>query len=94
MESLYRKVSITFLIKILGLGIAFVFQIILGRFLKPELYGQYTMFLTYTSILSIIAVLGMDGNLIKEVAKITNNKLQSNSYLFFALKISMILYFP
>lgn len=92
MKSLYRKVSVTFLIKILGLGIAFVFQIILGRLLKPELYGQYTMFLTYTSVLTIIAVLGMDGNLIREIAKITDNKLQSNNYLFFALKVSIILY--
>lgn len=92
MDGLYKKVSNTFIIKILGLGIAFIFQIILGRVLKPEFYGQYTMFLTYTNILSIIAVLGMDRNLIKDVARITNDKLKNQALLKFSLKISFVLF--
>jgi O-antigen/teichoic acid export membrane protein len=92
MEGLYRKVSGTFLIKVLGLGIAFVFQIIIGRVLKPELYGQYTMLQTYVNVLSVIAVLGMDRNLIKEVAIVSENKTKSSSLLVFSMKISLLIF--
>lgn len=92
MGGLYRSASGTFLIKALGLGVAFIFQIILGRTLEPELYGQYTMFLTYTNVLSIIAVLGMDRNLIKEVARISDDKLQCSNLLSFSIKVSLFLF--
>jgi O-antigen/teichoic acid export membrane protein len=88
MSGLYRKVGNTFFLKVFGLGIAFIFQIVLGRILEPNLYGQYTMYLTYTTVLSIIAILGMDRNLIKEVAKEEDNKNKSDSLLQYALLIS------
>lgn len=84
MNGLYRKISSTFLLKIFGLGLAFVFQIVLGRVLEPTLYGQYTMFLTYTTVLSIIPILGIDRNLIKEIAKVLNDKSKANSLMQFA----------
>ena len=51
------------------------------------------MFLTYTNVLSIIAVMGMDRNLIKEIAKVSGDKLQSNSLLSFSMKNSIFLFF-
>jgi O-antigen/teichoic acid export membrane protein len=92
MESLYKKISGTFVIKLLGLGIAFLFQIIIGRFLEPEYYGLYTMFLTYTDIFLIISVLGMDRNLIKEIPKIIDDSLKGKSYLFFTMRVATILF--
>jgi len=92
MEGLYRKISGTFFIKVLGLGTAFLLQIILGRTLKPELYGHYTIFITYINVLSIIAVLGMDKNLIKEVAKVSDDKTQNSGLLSFAIKTSFLLF--
>lgn len=92
MNELYRNVSGTFFIKVLGLGITFIFQVILGRTLEPEFYGQYTMFLTYTNVLSIIAVLGMDRNLIKEVARITDDKFQCGNLLSFSIKVSLFIF--
>jgi O-antigen/teichoic acid export membrane protein len=92
MNGLYKKASFTFLIKILGLGIAFVFQVILGRLLEPETYGEFTMFVTFITLLSIISVIGMDRNLIKEVAKDSINKKLSNSWLYYSFKVSLILF--
>ena len=65
MSGLYKKAGGTFILKSFGLGIAFIFQIVLGRILNPELYGEYTMYLTYSTVFSIITILGMDRNLIK-----------------------------
>ena len=91
MDKLYNKVSFTFCLKVFGLGVGFVFQIVLGRMLDPNLYGQYTMFLTYTSVLSIISILGMDRNLIKEIARVVENKAKTNSLLQFSLLVSIII---
>ncbi len=57
MSGIYKKAGGTFLLKILGLSIAFIFQIVLGRILNPELYGEYTMYLTYSSVFSIITAI-------------------------------------
>ncbi|WBW98666.1 oligosaccharide flippase family protein [Oceanirhabdus sp. W0125-5] len=92
MSELYKKASVTFIIKILGLGIGFAFQIILGRTLQAEIYGKYTMFITYANIINILIVLGMDRNLIKEVAKLSNKKIESFKLFKFALKMSSILF--
>ncbi len=93
MNGLYKRVSGTFLLKVLGLGIAFIFQIVLSRVLGVEKYGQYTIFITYINVLLIISVLGMDGNLIKEIAKVSNDKLKSRNLLSFSIKISVTLFF-
>lgn len=93
MNGLYKRVSGTFLIKVLGLGIAFIFQIVLSRVLGVEEYGQYTIFITYINVLLIIAVLGMDRNLIKEIAKVSNDKIKSRNLLSFSIKVSVALFF-
>lgn len=92
MNKLYQTISGIFLIKVIGLGIAFIFQIILGRSLEPEFYGKYTMYITYISIISIIPVFGMDSNLIKEVARVSEDKLKSSTLLKFSAKISLAIF--
>lgn len=49
------------------------------------------MFITYTTVLSIVPILGMDRNLIKEVAKVLNDKSKANSLLQFSLKVSILI---
>lgn len=93
MDGLYKKAGSTFFLKVFGLGIAFIFQIILGRLLEPASYGEYTMYLTYSSIFTIITVFGMDQNLIKEIAKNNNDKKRSNSLLQLSMIISIMLCF-
>lgn len=92
MEGLYKRVSSTFIIRFLGLGIGFLLQIILGRTLSIEAFGQYTMYLTYTNVLMIFAIIGMDENLIKEVARVSDDKSKSSSLLSFSIKVSFSLF--
>lgn len=92
MDGLYRRVGSTFIIRFLGLGIGFLLQIILGRTLSTDVYGQYTMYLTYTNVLMIFSVIGMSDNLIKEVARVSENKVKSSILLSFTLKISFVLF--
>lgn len=91
MSGLYKKVGGTFILKIFGLGIAFIFQIILGRILNPKLYGEYTMYLTYSTVFSIITILGMDRNLIKEVACYEDDEFKGSSLLIYSTQISLLI---
>ena len=91
MSGLYKKAGGTFILKFFGLGIAFIFQIVLGRILNPELYGEYTMYLTYSTVFSIITILGMDGNLIKEVARFEGDATKEKSLLRFSTQTSLLI---
>lgn len=91
MSGLYKKAGGTFILKSFGLGIAFIFNIILGRILNPELYGEYTMYLTYSSVFSIITILGMDRNLIKEVARYEGDRPKEKALLKFSTQISLLI---
>jgi O-antigen/teichoic acid export membrane protein len=91
MSELYKKAGGTFVLKIVGLALGFVLQIFLGRTLGPELYGKYTMYLTYTIILSVISVFGMDQNLIKEVPKYFDKNYKAGEYLKLSLQISALI---
>lgn len=93
MDGLYKKAGNTFFFKVFGLGVAFIFQIILGRVLDPASYGEYTMYLTYSSVFTIITVFGMDQNLIKEIAKNKENSQRSSNLLRLSLLISTVLIF-
>lgn len=91
MSGLYKKAGGTFILKFFGLGIAFIFQIVLGRILNPELYGEYTMYLTYSTVFSIITILGMDRNLIKEVARFEGEVTKEKSLLRFSTQTSLLI---
>lgn len=91
MNGLYKKAGGTFILKSFGLGIAFIFQIILGRVLNPELYGEYTMYLTYSTVFSIITIMGIDRNLIKEVARYEGDETKEKSLLRFSSQVSIII---
>lgn len=91
MSGLYKKAGGTFILKSFGLGIAFIFQIVLGRILNPELYGEYTMYLTYSTVFSIITILGMDRNLIKEVARFEGDATKEKPLLRFSTQASLLI---
>lgn len=91
MNNIIKKSGITFIIKIFGLGLAFITQILFARLLNPEIYGQYTLIITYSNIFYLFVVLGMDKNLIKEIGKATNGNKEI-SYFLFTIKISIFLF--
>lgn len=93
MAGLYKKAGGTFIFKILGLSIAFILQIVLGRILNPKLYGIYTMYITYTTLFSIITIIGMDRNLIKEIPRLDIKNNKGEKLLKFSIKVSFIIMF-
>lgn len=92
MKQMYKQAGNTFVLKVLGLSSAFIFQIILGRTLTAETYGEFTMFVTYSTILSIVSILGMDRNLIKEIARINGEIEKENKFLKFAMRTSILIF--
>lgn len=67
MIDFFQKTGIVFLIKVVGLVIAFLFQFLLTNNLSPASYGEYTLFLTYINMLTIFSLIGLDNSLIKEI---------------------------
>ena len=67
-KSFIKKASGSFGVKICGVGLAFVTSLILARLLQTKGFGIYTYALTWASLLSIPATLGLDNLLIREVS--------------------------
>lgn len=63
---LFKTINV-FALKSLGMILLFIFQILLSRSLGPTLYGEYTVYITFTNIISIFTVFGLDNTLIKEI---------------------------
>jgi len=93
MDKFYQKVTGTFVLKFIGLLLAFVFQIFLGQNLKPSLYGEFTMYITYSNILSVISILGMDSILIKEVGRLKDKDKDKDSKANALLKFTFFVSF-
>lgn len=67
MKFLLKNTSLVFVMKIFGMGFAFIFQIILGRLLGKSLYGEYTVFISIVNIFSLVTLLGTDNCLIRTI---------------------------
>lgn len=87
-ENLLKKSGMVFIIKILGLGLGFLFQIILTNSLDASIYGKYTIFLTYLNMITIFSLMGLDNSLIKEIPRI--KRAQGEKIFKFFLKIVII----
>lgn len=92
MEKLFKKTGTTFILKIIGLGLSFFLQILFARLLTPEIYGKYTLIITYTNIFCLLIVLGMDQNLIKEIGKKDKKNKDNLEYLYYVTKLSSIIF--
>lgn len=84
----FKKAGVVFFIKIIGLAIAFFLQLILTNNLSSVSYGEYTLFLTYINILTMISLLGLDNSLIKEIPLV--KRAYGESILLFFLKIAFL----
>lgn len=65
---LARGASVSFIVKILGTGIAFGTQIFLARVMGAEHYGVYVYVLTWLNVLVLFAKMGWDTALLRYVA--------------------------
>lgn len=79
-KNIFSKISILFVSKIYSLFLSLISSMVIVRYLTPEMNGTYNYAIAYTTILSGIALMGLDNVLIKEFSK----KQQNTSKLFVA----------
>ncbi|SHH26768.1 flippase [Clostridium grantii] len=70
---LLKNTSLVFVMKIFGMGLAFVFQMLMGRLLGPNYYGEYTIYITIVNIFCLFTVLGTDNSLIRTIPRISSD---------------------
>ncbi len=66
--NIFKKISGTFFVNIMEMGLRMILSIVLARTLGPSEYGIYTFAITVTLILSIVSLLGTEYLAIREVA--------------------------
>ncbi|GFP74268.1 flippase [Clostridium fungisolvens] len=60
---------LSFLLKFIGMAIGFLLQVVLNRYLGNDGYGKYAIFLTIINIFSLVCVFGIDGSLVRTLAR-------------------------
>lgn len=68
MREVLRGAAVAFLVKIVGSGVAFAFNIYLARALGAQGAGVYFLALSVVTVASVIARLGMDNTLLRFIA--------------------------
>lgn len=58
----------TFALKVISTGLAFLISLLLARILRAEGYGIYAYTMAWVSLLGVLAVLGLDRLIVREVA--------------------------
>jgi O-antigen/teichoic acid export membrane protein len=96
LSELFKGSSISFLMKIAGLGFAQIFALVIARLLGADAYGIFSLSLSLLTIFSIIATAGLDTGLLRFIASdsakgnkegITSNYVSS---LIIAIPLSLI----
>lgn len=103
LAELFKGGSISFILKIVGLALGYVFSIIVARSLGAESFGIYSLCITIVTIASIIARFGFDTTILRLNAEYKSNKRERSlvplSKLIFkvslliSIVISIIIYF-
>ncbi|MDQ1256008.1 MAG: hypothetical protein QG656_603, partial [Candidatus Hydrogenedentes bacterium] len=63
-----RGASGTFVVNVLGAGIAFGSQVALARLMSPSHYGAYILVISWITVLQFVAVLGLDKTMLRFLA--------------------------
>ncbi len=89
---LYKQSFIALFIKVLGAGLAFLFNILLARNLGAESAGIFFLCFTVVMIAVVIGRLGLDNVVLREVAKYSINKQwgQLKGIFSYSVKITLI----
>ncbi|HUW26067.1 MAG TPA: flippase [Gallionella sp.] len=67
-KEILSKSAIAFILRIVGTGLAFLMQIVIGRYLGASGAGLYFLAFTITTLLATISMLGMDNSVTRFVA--------------------------
>lgn len=68
-SELLKGSSIAFILKIIGVGLGYIFTLLIARWYGADIIGIYALSLTLLNIFAIIGVFGFDNALIKFVAE-------------------------
>jgi O-antigen/teichoic acid export membrane protein len=68
MKEILRGASVAFVLKVIGGGLGFMFNVLLARLLGPEGTGIYFLALTVTTIATVFGRLGLDNALLRFTA--------------------------
>jgi O-antigen/teichoic acid export membrane protein len=85
---LLKGSSITFLYRILGMGLGYLFTLLIARWYGADILGVYTISLTILNIIVIFTVFGFDNTLIKFVARYNSH---NKPYLFRELYLKALI---
>ena len=89
------KLSKTFFLWAIGLVFVYVSNIYLTRLLGLELYGRYTVFISWASLISTLLAFGWDGYLTQKIPLLQKNefgKITSSHLIVKAVTTFLILY--
>lgn len=90
MRVITKNINKTFIIKVIGTILLFLLQYLLAKILNTDKYGYYITVITYTNILSLVSVIGMDRNLIKEIPRVrVGHNINNRKMLFIPIMISL-----
>jgi O-antigen/teichoic acid export membrane protein len=85
---LLKDSSIAFLYKILGMGLGYLFTLLIARWYGADMLGVYTISLTILNIIVVFSVFGFDNTLLKFIAKYAS---ENKPYLFRELYLKALL---
>ncbi len=87
-----KSASSSFLVKISGLLVSFILQIMLARTLGVAEFGVYSFVITLVVFSSSVSALGMDKSIIRFLPEyLSKNEIDSlSSFMFFSLKTMLI----
>jgi O-antigen/teichoic acid export membrane protein len=86
-----KAISGTFLIQILGMGMAYIFMIILTRTYGAEVFGLYSLAFVIMNISSILTRLGFDSSAVKFIPSFQNNISKIKGFYFKGLLLISVL---
>lgn len=92
-KSFLKDAGSSFLIKVVGAGLAFALNALLGRLLGVEEYGAYTFVFSLVNISVIIVVMGFDKSLLRFIPEYKKKKEWASlkGVLLFSLKAALLI---
>jgi len=92
LSTLLKSSGGTFIAKILGVGVIFIFQVILTQILEVEEYGNYVYVITWVNLLALFASFGFDITTVHLVAALIGKKQFAllHGYLKQSVRISVL----
>ena len=72
-----KGTAVTFFVMFIGLGLNYVFNIFLARWLGPESFGMYSAGLSVFNLLGLLALLGLDNAVLRYVPSLAFNNIRN-----------------